>query len=165
MQDYLSANGGKANPDAVYFVWSGGNDIPTAAGAGSSNASTVATAAANSLATQIGVLNKAGAKLIIAPNLPSFGNTPAAMYAVIDGATTDESTRNTLKGIVAGRTAQRSHPHLSLANSPDEQGAGSTGGSTKWWRHQRQHIRQPAHPGYRRLQHQQNRPEQPVHPL
>ena len=101
VQDYLSANGGKANPNAVYFVWSGGNDIPTAAGAGS-NAATVATAAANSLATQVGVLNNAGAKLIIAPNLPAFGNTPAAMYAVIDGATTDESSRNTLKGIVAG---------------------------------------------------------------
>ena len=101
VQDYLSANGGKANPNAVYFVWSGGNDIPTAGGAGN-NAATVATAAANSLATQVGVLNNAGAKLIIAPNLPAFGNTPAAMYAVIDGATTDEGTRNTLKGIVAG---------------------------------------------------------------
>ena len=102
IQDYLGANGGKADPNAVYFVWSGGNDIPTAAGAGSSNAASVATAAANSLAAQVGVLNNAGARLIIAPNLPAFGNTPAALYAVIDGATTNETNRNTLKGIVAG---------------------------------------------------------------
>ncbi len=139
VQDYLSANGGKANPDAVYFVWSGGNDIPTAAGAGSSNASTVATAAANSLATQIGVLNKAGAKLIIAPNLPSFGNTPAAMYAVIDGATTDESTRNTLKGIVAGVLRSEATPtsasqtaltNKALAALAAALSGGATSGST-----------------------------------
>ncbi|WP_147695602.1 autotransporter outer membrane beta-barrel domain-containing protein [Vogesella mureinivorans] len=105
IQDYLSANGGKANPNAVYFVWSGGNDIPTAAGAGSSNAATVATAAANSLATQVGVLNNAGAKLIIAPNLPAFGNTPAAMYAVIDTIAAQQSLNatqtNALKTAVA----------------------------------------------------------------
>ncbi|UDM15508.1 autotransporter domain-containing protein [Vogesella sp. XCS3] len=139
VQDYLSANGGKANPNAVYFVWSGGNDIPTAAGAGSSNASTVATAAANSLATQIGVLNKAGAKLIIAPNLPSFGNTPAAMYAVIDGATTDESTRNTLKGIVAGVLRSEATPtsasqtaltNKALAALAAALSGGATSGST-----------------------------------
>lgn len=139
VQDYLSANGGKANPNAVYFVWSGGNDIPTAAGAGSSNASTVATAAANSLATQIGVLNKAGAKLIIAPNLPSFGNTPAAMYAVIDGATTDESTRNTLKGIVANVLRSEATPtsasqtaltNKALAALAAALSGGATSGST-----------------------------------
>lgn len=139
IQDYLKANGGKANPNAVYFVWSGGNDIPTAAGAGSSNASTVATAAANSLATQIGVLNKAGAKLIIAPNLPSFGNTPAAMYAVIDGATTDESTRNTLKGIVANVLRSEATPtsasqtaltNKALAALAAALSGGATSGST-----------------------------------
>lgn len=102
VQDYLSSRGGKADPNALYFVWSGGNDIPTAAGAGSSNASSVASAAAGSLATQIATLKNAGATLIIAPNLPAFGNTPAALYAVIDNATTNETTRNTLKGIVAG---------------------------------------------------------------
>ena len=102
VQDYLSSRGGKADPNALYFVWSGGNDIPTAAGAGSSNASNVASAAAGSLATQIATLKNAGATLIIAPNLPAFGNTPAALYAVIDNATTNETTRNTLKGIVAG---------------------------------------------------------------
>lgn len=139
VQDYLSANGGKANPNAVYFVWSGGNDIPTAAGAGSSNASTVATAAANSLATQIATLGNAGAKLIIAPNLPSFGNTPAAMYAVIDGATTDENTRNTLKGIVAGvlrseatptSSSQTTLTNKALAALAAALSGGATSGST-----------------------------------
>ncbi len=139
VQDYLSANGGKADPKAVYFVWSGGNDIPTAAGAGSSNAASVATAAANSLATQVGILNNAGAKLIIAPNLPAFGNTPAAMYAVIDGATTDESTRNTLKGIVAGvlrseatptTASQEALANKALAALAAALSGGATSGST-----------------------------------
>jgi len=139
VQDYLSANGGKADPKAVYFVWSGGNDIPTAAGAGSSNAANVATAAANNLATQVGVLSNAGAKLIIAPNLPAFGNTPAAMYAVIDGATTDESTRNTLKGIVAGVLRSEATPtsasqtaltNKALAALAAALSGGATSGST-----------------------------------
>lgn len=105
VQDYLSSRGGKADPNALYFVWSGGNDIPTAAGAGSSNASSVASAAAGSLATQIATLKNAGATLIIAPNLPAFGNTPAALYAVIDNiaATQSLSTTqtNALKNAVA----------------------------------------------------------------
>lgn len=105
VQDYLGAHGNKADPNALYFVWSGGNDIPTAAGAGSSNASSVATTAANSLATQIATLKNAGASLIIAPNLPAFGSTPAALYAVIDNIAATQSLTttqtNALKSAVA----------------------------------------------------------------
>ena len=139
VQDYLGAHGNKADPSALYFVWSGGNDIPTAAGAGSSNASNVATAAANSLATQIATLKNAGATLIIAPNLPAFGNTPAALYAVIDNATSVESTRNTLKGVVAGVLRSEATPtsasqealvNKALAALASALSGGATSGST-----------------------------------
>ncbi|MGL6071739.1 SGNH/GDSL hydrolase family protein, partial [Craterilacuibacter sp.] len=89
--DYLTRSGGKANPNALYFVWSGGNDVPVAAAIGAAQGSTAAQASiadsAASLATQLGTLKAAGAKLIMAPNLPAFGNTPAALLAVLQTAT------------------------------------------------------------------------------
>ncbi|TIC79197.1 autotransporter domain-containing protein [Crenobacter intestini] len=91
ISDYFKRSGGKADPNALYFVWTGGNDIPAAAAASASGGTSAAQAsiaqAAGSLAGQLGALKAAGAKLIIAPNLPAFGNTPAALYAVLQGAT------------------------------------------------------------------------------
>lgn len=105
VQDYLSSRGGKADPNALYFVWSGGNDIPTAAGAGTSNAPAVASAAALSQVGQIATLSKAGAKLIIAPNLPAFGNTPAALYAVIDNIAVSQNLSATQSGALKSAVA------------------------------------------------------------
>ncbi|MCL6263715.1 autotransporter domain-containing protein [Craterilacuibacter sp. RT1T] len=80
-----------ANPNALYFVWSGGNDIPVAAAIGAAQGSAAAQASiagsATSLARQLGTLKAAGAKLMMAPNLPAFGNTPAALLAVLQTAT------------------------------------------------------------------------------
>ncbi|RQW23926.1 autotransporter domain-containing protein [Rhodobacteraceae bacterium CH30] len=91
LKDYLSRTDGKANPNALYFVWSGGNDVPVAAAIGAAQGSTAAQASiadsAASLATQLGTLKAAGAKLMMAPNLPAFGNTPAALLAVLQTAT------------------------------------------------------------------------------
>lgn len=102
VQDYLTAHGGQADPAALYFVWTGGNDIPTAAAAGSSSAAGVAVAAAQSQVAQIAALKNAGAKLIMAPNLPSFGNTPAAFFAIIDGnSLLNDTQKNALKAATA----------------------------------------------------------------
>ena len=87
---YLARTGGKADPNALYFVWTGGNDIPAAVEAGVKGGSVAAQAsilqAAGSLAGQLGALKAAGAKLIIAPNLPAFGNTPAALLVTLQQA-------------------------------------------------------------------------------
>ncbi len=76
---YLTANGGKANPNALYTVWGGANDIFTiaaTAAADPSGAQAYLTTTANSLVTQVAILKAAGARYIIVPNLPDIGASP-----------------------------------------------------------------------------------------
>lgn len=73
--NYLGANGGRADANALYTVWGGANDL-FAIGAGAP-LSTLNTA----VATQIGIVNtltNAGARYILVPTLPDMGLTPAA---------------------------------------------------------------------------------------
>ena len=75
ISNYLAANGGVANPNALYLISSGGNDISYATGnlpAGAQSAY-VATAATD-LVAAIVQLQAAGARTFIIPNTPqSFG--------------------------------------------------------------------------------------------
>jgi outer membrane lipase/esterase len=67
--NYLAANNGIANPNALYLIGSGGNDISLAAG----NLPTVVVAA-NALVAGIAQLAAAGARYIVVPDQPqSFG--------------------------------------------------------------------------------------------
>lgn len=88
------------NPDAVYAVWIGANDIlvnVSAAGAGLLTAAQVqaniTTAATDTLA-QIARLRDAGAKRIMVFNLPDIGqtplgkSTPSAPFSALSGAIT-----------------------------------------------------------------------------
>ena len=76
ISNYLAANGGVANPNALYLISSGGNDISYATGnlpAGSQSAYVVG--AANALVAAIVQLQAAGARTFIIPDTPqSFGN-------------------------------------------------------------------------------------------
>ncbi|WP_199155510.1 autotransporter outer membrane beta-barrel domain-containing protein [Chromobacterium sp. ASV23] len=93
VQNYLASTGGKADPNAVYSVWIGGNDISAAAGTLSSD-STTATAtkllatSAGTTGQLIGALQSAGAKTIIVPNVPSLASTPAALYQTVQQVAT-----------------------------------------------------------------------------
>ncbi|HEY4292717.1 autotransporter outer membrane beta-barrel domain-containing protein [Luteibacter sp.] len=78
VQQYLAANGGKANPNALYTMWIGANDLLAAVQDPATAQVTVATAAANEVG-QIKALQAAGAKTIVVFNLPDVGKTPAAM--------------------------------------------------------------------------------------
>ena len=73
--NYLAANGGVANPNALYLISSGGNDISFATGnlpAGSQDAYVVT--AATDLVAAIVQLRAAGARTFIIPDTPqSFG--------------------------------------------------------------------------------------------
>ena len=64
--NYLAANRGTANPNALYVISSGGNDA-LAAGA----TTTTVTTAANALVAAVVQLQNAGARYIIVPNLPA----------------------------------------------------------------------------------------------
>ena len=72
---YLAANGGKANPDTLYTVWTGANDL-FAVAAGAPPQETLATAVG-----VVGTLDAAGARYILVPSLPDMGITPNAIAA------------------------------------------------------------------------------------
>lgn len=73
---YLAANGGRADPNALYTVWSGANDI-FAVAAGAPAQTTIATAVGAHV-TAIASLRSAGARYILVPTVPDTGLTPSA---------------------------------------------------------------------------------------
>jgi outer membrane lipase/esterase len=78
---YLATAGGVADPNAVYFLWSGANDILTLiAGGGPTPTQLQLLQAASTAATNIGNeaarLSAAGAKRIVVMSLPNIGLTP-----------------------------------------------------------------------------------------
>ncbi|QWP76695.1 autotransporter domain-containing protein [Lysobacter sp. K5869] len=71
---YLASTGGRADPNALYTVWGGPNDL-FAVAAGAPAQSTIT----NAVTAEIGVvaaLQKAGAQYILVPNIPDLGSTP-----------------------------------------------------------------------------------------
>ena len=72
---YLTPRSGAADPNALYSIWGGANDIFAALGTpATAQAATVA--AATAYVQQIGRLQAAGANYIIVYNLPDLGVTP-----------------------------------------------------------------------------------------
>ena len=72
---YLSLTGGVADPNALYSIWGGANDIFAALGTpATAQANTVA--AATAYVQQIARLQAAGARFIVVYNLPNLGATP-----------------------------------------------------------------------------------------
>lgn len=85
LQMYLAANGGKADPNALYSVWGGANDVFFNVGlaqAGLIDSAQVQTnlqTAAQDELTLIGQLGAAGAKRVIVFDLPDIGKTPDSL--------------------------------------------------------------------------------------
>ena len=73
---YLSLTGGVADPDALYSIWGGANDIFAALTLDPANAQARTVAAATAYVQQIGRLQAAGANYIVVYNLPNLGATP-----------------------------------------------------------------------------------------
>ena len=70
---YLVSNGGAADPNALYVVFGGGNDIPDAMMSG--NLGLLGDGVSN-IVTMIGTLYGAGARNVLVANLPNIGHTP-----------------------------------------------------------------------------------------
>lgn len=103
---YLAAHGGKADANALYTVWIGGNDISPALALaqadpvnGGANAQNYVAQAAQNAVGQVAALKAAGAKHVIVINLPDVGRTPelfngvtqavaAGFYAKVNNAAT-----------------------------------------------------------------------------
>ena len=73
--DYLAANGGRADPDALYTVWGGANDLFSIA-ANPAQAQQIIGAAVTSQVGIVGSLQAAGARYVLVPNIPDLGITP-----------------------------------------------------------------------------------------
>jgi outer membrane lipase/esterase len=74
--NYLAANGGRADSNALYTVWGGANDLFAITNAGAPAGPTISSA----VASEIGIvtqLNNAGARYILVSNVPDLGVTPA----------------------------------------------------------------------------------------
>lgn len=72
---YLAGNGGVADPNALFSIWGGANDIFASLGnPATAQANTVA--AATAYVQQIARLQAAGARFIVVYNLPNLGATP-----------------------------------------------------------------------------------------
>src|ERR1700760_2754426 len=75
IENYLAANGGRANANGLYLISSGGNDVSFAtgnSGAGPfpANPQAYLVSAATSLAGEVAKLQAAGARYIVVPDLP-----------------------------------------------------------------------------------------------
>ncbi len=72
---HLAPRGGAADPDALYAVWAGGNDIELALRDPATAAGAIAAAAGAAIA-HVGRLQQAGARTILVFNIPDIGATP-----------------------------------------------------------------------------------------
>jgi outer membrane lipase/esterase len=75
INNYLAANGGRANPNGLYLISSGGNDVSFATGNSGTGPPPAdpqgyIVGSANSLASSIATLQAAGARYIVVPDLP-----------------------------------------------------------------------------------------------
>ena len=71
---YLAANGGRANPNALYTIWGGANDLFFNLAGATTQAQFLGAAGAE--VALIGTLENAGARYVLVPNLPDVGLTP-----------------------------------------------------------------------------------------
>ena len=85
---YLNTRG-PADPDALYSIWGGANDVFFQAGLVGAGLSDVNTAVASmmtsagTVAALAGVLASSGANYILIPNLPDIGATPAMVLSAV----------------------------------------------------------------------------------
>ncbi|WP_269531049.1 autotransporter domain-containing protein [Chitinimonas sp. BJYL2] len=85
---FLGDVGGKADPNALYVVTVGGNDMADAlksalATGNSAGAQAIATDAVSKIVTQVGALQSKGAKRIIVSNSPDIGKVPQIFNTVL----------------------------------------------------------------------------------
>lgn len=76
VSQYLALTGGTADPNALYSIWGGANDIFATLTNDPLNAQANTVAAATAYVQQIARLQGAGANYIIVYNLPNLGATP-----------------------------------------------------------------------------------------
>lgn len=108
--EYLTANGGKADPNALYSMWAGANDIFFALGAVQTGAlkpedvASFVSTTANDQIRNIAALRAAGARYILVFALPDIGTTPQ-FSGPATAATTTQLSVGYNTGLFAGLKA------------------------------------------------------------
>ena len=89
---YLTSTGGRADPNALYTVWGGANDLFAVAG-GAPAQETIASAVTAQIGV-VGTLQNAGARYVLVPTVPDLGVTPSfrAQGAVASATATQLTT-------------------------------------------------------------------------
>lgn len=85
IDQYLANN--KIDPNGLYVVWAGANDL-LAASEDSANAQNIIGSAVNSQVMNIKKLSDKGAKYILVPNIPDIGLTPDVVGTAAQGPST-----------------------------------------------------------------------------
>ena len=105
VNNYLTANGGRADSRALYTVWGGANDLFAITNAGADPTLTIGGAVAAEVGI-VGALRNAGARYIMVATVPDLGLTPAfrAQGAAAQAAGTALTTtyNSSLFGALAG---------------------------------------------------------------
>lgn len=90
---------GSLDPNALYVVVAGGNDMRDARSGDPANIGAAAAAATNNLKAALGLLAADGAKHVLVANLPDLGWTPEAMALGVTAASTQATNAfNALMG-------------------------------------------------------------------
>ena len=76
LNNYLTANGGRADSRALYTVWGGANDLFTITSGGADPTLTIGAAVTAEVGI-VGALRNAGARYILVATVPDLGVTPA----------------------------------------------------------------------------------------
>ncbi|MDK2123687.1 autotransporter outer membrane beta-barrel domain-containing protein [Parachitinimonas caeni] len=96
--DHLTAKAGVLDPNALYTVFIGGNDIPAAltesATKGSAVGQAMITEAAASTVKQVGILKAKGAKYVAVVNLPDLSQTPSVLLSTIGAISQQLAAKN-----------------------------------------------------------------------
>lgn len=90
---------GPADPNALYVVVAGGNDMRAARSGNPANIGAAAVAATDNLKTALSLLAAEGAKNVLVANLPDLGATPEAMALGLTGVSSQATNAfNSLMG-------------------------------------------------------------------
>ena len=103
---YLAANGGRADPNALYTVWGGANDL-FAVQANPAQAQQIIGSAVTAQVGLVGALQGAGARYVLVPSIPDIGLTPGSRAGGAMGMAQGTALANTYNtALYAGLAGQ-----------------------------------------------------------
>ncbi len=113
---YLAAHGGKADPNTLYSVWGGANDIfyATSGAVSSANIQPLISQSAKDEVKLLSQMHNAGARYVMVFNLPDIGQTPSGIAAGPVNAANLTALSEIYNGIINNGLAKLSDQGLNI---------------------------------------------------